>query len=367
MIKWKLLEDNIAQATWDQELARFDDCSPFQSYAWGEYRRGLGWKPYRWAAFNEADEIVAMLQGYVRRYFLGIGLLWSEGGPVGDVHAWDESLQQSIQQTAGLRRVYFRFRCDRERNIDDVLRLRAGGWSRPWAPMTSDYSMTADLSLTEEQMLKGCERNWRRNLKRANEANLVIREWMNPDADEIASVYASMQQVKGIEEQHSRDEIEQLLKSVNDKLVLIRCEDEKGQLLSLMAAVVVGTKACSVLSATSERGREFHSSYAIFWAMLRHCQSLGVTSYDLAGIDPVANPGVYRFKRASGATPIELLGEWDWASRPWLRWLGNWAIGQRKRVRQAETVLNQSVVSNINERQEKPPLAATQVQLRRAS
>jgi len=364
MIKWKLLEDKIAQATWDQELARFDDCSPFQSYAWGEYRRGLGWQPYRWAAFNEKNEIVAMLQGYVRRYFLGIGLLWSEGGPIGDVRAWDESLQQSIQQTTGLRRVYCRFRCDRPRRIDDVLRLRTGGWLRPWEPMTSDYSMTADLSLSEEQLLARCERNWRRNLKRANEANLVIHEWLNPDADEIASVYASMQQVKGLEEQHSRDEIEQLLKSINDELVLYRCEDENGQPLSLMAAIVAGTKACSVLSATSEAGRELHSSYAIFWAMLRHCQSLGVKSYDLAGIDPVANPGVYRFKRASGATPIELLGEWDWASRPWLRWLGNCAIAQRQRVRQTEAVLNKSAPPKRKERREMHPLLAPQIQFK---
>src|SRR2546429_3798030 len=42
-----LLTDESAQALWDEMLTRFDDCSPFQSYAWGEYRRALGWQPDR--------------------------------------------------------------------------------------------------------------------------------------------------------------------------------------------------------------------------------------------------------------------------------------------------------------------------------
>jgi len=77
------------------------------------------------------------------------------------------------------------------------------------------------------------------------------------------------------------------------------------------------------------------------------------------GIDPVRNPGVYRFKRASGAEPIELLGEWDWASRPWLRWVGNWAIAQRARVRRAETMLNRAPA---NQQTQPVPAASTRIQ-----
>lgn len=342
MVRWELLTDERARANWDQTLARFDDCSPFQSYAWGEYRRGLGWEPYRWIALNNQGEVIAMMQAYLRRHPFGLGLVWSEGGPVGDLGACDESLQAAITRATGLRRIYCRFRCDRKRNIEDVLGLDARGWSLPWSPLTSNYTMNFDLMQDESQLLAGLERNWRRNLNRSRESNLSIRQWLQPTADEIVSVYASMQQVKGLEEQHSLAEIEQLLKNVKEQLVLYRCDDESGQLVSLMGALVVGEKACSVLSATSGRGRELHASYAIYWAVLQHCRNIGVRSYDLAGIDPVRNPGVYRFKRATGATPLELLGEWDWASRPWLRWFGNWAIAQRHRLKQAKTALKTS-------------------------
>ena len=44
MARWELLTDEVARSTWDEALLKFDDYTPFQTYAWGEYRRGLGWR-----------------------------------------------------------------------------------------------------------------------------------------------------------------------------------------------------------------------------------------------------------------------------------------------------------------------------------
>src|ERR1043166_1598769 len=112
MAHWKLLSDEEAQVSWDAMLTRFDDCSPFQSYAWGEYRRALGWQPRRWIAYDEQNVPVAMMQGYLRRYPLGVGLVGSEGGPVGDLSLCDADFQETVRTTAGFRHVYYRFRYD---------------------------------------------------------------------------------------------------------------------------------------------------------------------------------------------------------------------------------------------------------------
>jgi peptidoglycan biosynthesis/recognition FemAB-like protein len=342
MIRWELISEERAQAIWDATLTSFDDCSPFQSYAWAQYRRCLGWQPHRWIAFDEHDAPVAMMQGYVRRYPLGVGLGWSEGGPVGDLSACDKAFHQAVKETTRLRHVYYRFRCDRPRNIEDSLRLTSQGWAMPWSPLTTNYTMTIDLNVTEEKLLKSCERNWRWNLKKSNECDLRLSQWLHPSAEEIVAAYRSMENVKGLEEQLSETEIEQMLKSVRPHLVAFRCDDASGELVCVMGCLVTGDKACLVLSATAARGRELRASYATFWSLIRHLRNIGVQKFDFAGIDPVRNPGVYRFKRAAGGTPIEMLGEWDWASRPSLRWFGNWAIAKRNRIRQAETALNRS-------------------------
>ena len=57
--------------------------------------------------------------------------------------------------------------------------------------------------------------------------------------------------------------------------------------------------------------------------LLKHCKSQGIEEIDLGGIDPQKNPGVYNFKKGTGATPIEYLGEWEWATKNVLRWATN--------------------------------------------
>jgi hypothetical protein len=342
MNRWELITEERARIIWDQTLTSFADCSPFQSYAWGQYRRSLGWQPQRWIAFDENDSPVAMMQGYVRRYPLGVGMVWSEGGPVGDLSACDAAFHQAVKDTTRLRAVYYRFRCDRPRHIEDSLRLTSQGWTMPWSPLTTNYTMTIDLTVTEDQLLKSCERNWRWNLKKANQCDLTLSQWHHPSAGEIIGAYRSMENVKGLDEQLSEVEIEEMLSSLKPHLVVYRCDDANGELVCVMGCVVTGDKACLVLSATAARGRELHASYATFWSLIRHLRNSGASKFDFAGIDPVRNPGVYRFKRAAGGVPVEMLGEWDWASRPWLRWFGNWAIGKRNRIRQAETRLNRS-------------------------
>lgn len=339
MAHWKAFTDERAQREWDAALSGFIDCSPFQSYAWGEYRRALGWQPYRWAAFNERNEVVAMLQGCVRRYRIGVGMLLSEGGPVGDLTACDESLQSQMRETVGLRWLYCRLRCDRPRATSEVLRMKRQGWTIPWAEMNSGYTAVLDLSIDDESMLDKATRSWRQNVRRAEKNNLVTRQWLNPDPETIHAAFRSMEQAKGLAEQHSGDEIKQILKQTGQQMIVYRSDDQHGELMSLAGALVFGRQANLWFFATTKPGRATRASYSVFFALARHCKRIGVTEYDLGGIDPVNNPGVYRFKKDSGATPVELLGEWDWATQRWLRFLGNLAIEQRTRLGWAETAL----------------------------
>ena len=358
MPTWKAFTDEEARLVWDDALARFDDCSPFQSYAWGEYRRGLGWQPYRWAAVNEQNEIVAMLQAYLRRHRFGIGMLWSEGGPVGDLSVCDEDLQSIIRETLGLKRLYCRFRCDQPRAVERVLKLKSKGWNTPWEPLNTGYTAILDLTQDEPALMAAAARNWRANVRRSEKSNLVARQWLDATPEEIHAAFQSMERAKGIEEQHSHEEIEQLLDKSGHQLIVYRSVDERGELLSLGGALVFGSQANLWLFATTEQGRTSRTSYSVFWALVQHCKRVGVTSYDLGGIDPVNNAGVYRFKKDSGATLVELLGEWDWATQPWLRWFANWAIQQRSRVRRAEKVLKKPVTEPRLTMQAANPLAS---------
>ena len=333
MARWELLTPETAREIWDQNLFRFTDFSPFQMYAWGEYNRALNWKPLYLAARNENDEVVALMLGLLRRYPFGTGLLWCAGGPVGDVKTLDRSLQQTLLKTTNLKRLYCRFRCDRERSIGEALALNQQSWMRSWFMQYSNWTMELDLRPDEAQMLSNCSRNWRRNLLRAQKNNLQIRLWADPDIDEIIEVYAEMQARKNLPQLISRQQLEALFERVGSNFICYRADDEDGKVVALRGCLIAGGRALDYLAASTERGRDLRASYVVFWKLLQECSRRGAQFYDLSGIDPHENPGVYSFKKETGARHVELLGEWDWASSNWLRCLGNWAIWQRHRLK----------------------------------
>ena len=337
MINWKLLTDETAEQFWDENLIRLADCSPFQTYSWGQYNRALGWQPCYFAAFNEEDEIIAMCLGLLRRYPLGVGLMWCVGGLVGDIRAWDENLRKTVLKSTGLKHLYFRFRCDRERTIRDVLFLNNAHWARSSFMMTSGLSMELDLSQTEDELLAGLSSSWRRNLKLAQKNNLVIKRCLNPDIEELCRVFAEMESQKNLPPLFSREKLENLFKHNKENLIFYRCEDEEGNLLCFRACLIAGNRACDYLAAASEPARKTRASYAALWELILECRKQGVIHYDLGGIDPFANPGVYTFKKETGAREVEFLGEWDWATSGGLRFLGNWAIQRRQKTKPVKT------------------------------
>jgi CelD/BcsL family acetyltransferase involved in cellulose biosynthesis len=336
---WEKLSFESAQMIWDENLTRFDDYSPFQTYAWGEYNRAVGWSPIHLVARDESGEICAMMLGLIRRFPLSIGLLWCEGGPAGDITTWNEDLQKAISRETGIKRLYCRIRCDRERNINDALALNHQGWMRSWVIMNSAWTMEIDLNQSEEELLKNCSGNWRRNLKSAEKENLKVSLWANPEPDEIYKVFAEMQNLKDLPELFSRDELENIFKHAGANLICFRGEDENGNIVAVRTCLHVGQKACEFMGATSQRGRDLRVSYLITWKLLQECRRRGIKFYDLCGIDPFDNPGGYRFKKQTGAKPLEALGEWDTASSEWMRWFGNWAIWRKNRINKIKTVV----------------------------
>lgn len=328
---WRLLADEVARATWDAHLARFADCTPFQLYGYGEQMRAAGWQPQRFAYFAEDGSIRAMMQGNLKRYPLGLGLLWSPGAPVGDLALCGCELRRTLKSALRCHTLYCRFRNDRAHDDHDANELARGGWSPVRNKLTSNRSLSLDPCATKAgDALPDLARNWRRNLRKAAASDLVVRRWLAPDAAEAAALYREMEERKEIVEQYSVDELRSLFSHLDSNIVLYRCDDREGNLLALRGALVVGKRAWDTFAASSARGRERGASYLLFVKLVEHLRADDVRFYDLGGIDPEANPGVYRFKSETGALPLDYLGEWDWASALGVRRACDFAIRHRQ-------------------------------------
>jgi CelD/BcsL family acetyltransferase involved in cellulose biosynthesis len=64
----------------------------------------------------------------------------------------------------------------------------------------------------------------------------------------------------------------------------------------------MGDSAIYLLGATNDEGMKSQGAYLLQWTMIKWLKENGIGWYDLGGIDPERNPGVYSFKRGfSGA------------------------------------------------------------------
>ena len=89
-------------------------------------------------------------------------------------------------------------------------------------------------------------------------------------------------------------------------------------------------RAWDMLAAATVEARKVYASYAALWEMLLEIQRRGARTIDLRGVEPEKNPGVYEFKKGTGATFVEYLGEWDWASNALLRRGADWAVSRQR-------------------------------------
>jgi lipid II:glycine glycyltransferase (peptidoglycan interpeptide bridge formation enzyme) len=64
----------------------------------------------------------------------------------------------------------------------------------------------------------------------------------------------------------------------------------------------MGDSGIYLLGATSDDGLNARGAYLLQWTMIQWLKENGFKWYDLGGIDPQGNPGVYSFKKGlSGA------------------------------------------------------------------
>jgi FemAB family len=66
----------------------------------------------------------------------------------------------------------------------------------------------------------------------------------------------------------------------------------------------MGDSAIYLLGATSANGLNAKGAYLLQWTMIQWLKENSIKWYDLGGIDPEGNPGVYSFKRGLSGVDV---------------------------------------------------------------
>jgi hypothetical protein len=307
---------------WNTAINQFPFSNIYQSAQWAHYKSAAGWSNLRLVRLDSEQKLVAVAQCLVKKGPLNSAVLWIPGGSIGSVECPASFLLKSIKEELKVSIMYVRASFFNPTTNEEELMLKNLGWTRCRTSLGAQKSMDYLLDQPEEIRRGRCTSNWGRNLRRAEKNINRPYLWSHPDASEIASAYKEMNQFKDVTNldlSRSESEISNIIDSFKDELLIIRCDDDSGNIDSLRGVLRFSNKAWDFLALTSPSGRKNYSSHAVFWHLTNVCQSLGVQSIDLSGIDPENNKGVYDFKKGTGAQQIDYLGEWDVAQPRWMR------------------------------------------------
>jgi len=191
--------------------------------------------------------------------------------------------------------------------------LKSAGWSRSQAPMLSGRSLMYVPERGETERLGESSKNWRHNLRRAVRKGVNAYRWAEPDADAVMALYLAMQGYKQLDGQTSLAELDSLFRVFGDRCLVVRCDDEAGNMLSVRGALLQDRRAWDVIAATNPAGRSRYASYSALWELMRLCGEQRIEEYDMGGADQENAKGVYDFKKGTGAVDLRYLGEWDYA------------------------------------------------------
>ncbi|MGW7635700.1 lipid II:glycine glycyltransferase FemX [Streptomyces decoyicus] len=209
-------------------------------------------------------------------------------------------------------------------------RLRGAGWL-PQSPQdgfgVGHPQFKYELPLagrTEDQLLKGMNQQWRRNIKKAAKEGVEVTvDPVGADLKAFHDLYVHTAErdrytprplgyFETLFAALSADDPEQI------KLYLARHQDD---LVAATILVRVGAHAVYSYGASSTEKREVRGSNACQWAMIRDSLAAGCDVYDLRGITPTLDAddphvGLIRFKVGTGGQAVRYVGEWDLPLRP---------------------------------------------------
>jgi vancomycin resistance protein VanK len=205
-----------------------------------------------------------------------------------------------------------------------VSQLRELGWQLQaveggFAAGQPRYNFQIPLTgRTEDDVLKGMNQLWRRNIKKAAKAGVEVSHGTTDDLKAFHDLYAHTAERDHFTPRplsYFETMFRALLAEEPDRIRLYLARHE-GDLVAATVWVRVGGHTWYSYGASSTEKREVRGSNAVQWAMIQDALAAGADVYDLRGITDTLDPedphiGLIQFKVGTGGEAVEYAGEWD--------------------------------------------------------
>jgi lipid II:glycine glycyltransferase (peptidoglycan interpeptide bridge formation enzyme) len=310
--------DRATAAEWSAMLDFFYDASFYQTWSYGAVRWGR--KSLSRLVLKRNGEVVGMAQlRIIRPTRFNIGMAYLRWGPVCHRRGKQLDAEAALGMAHALQEEYV---CKRGLWLQIVTNSFAGSsratlfqsafstyTPEPRTAANSYRTLILDLALPLEELRRNLDKKWRNQLTRSEKNGLKVVAGNGADEyRRFCRMYEQMRERKAFESTVDIEEfgrIQEDLPEIHRMRILI-CEQDGIPVAGLVASAM-GDSAIYLLGATSADGLNSKGAYLLQWTMIQWLKENGFRWYDLGGIDPERNPGVYHFKSGlSGADVFQL-------------------------------------------------------------
>ena len=306
-----------------------------QSYAWGEFKRGQGWRPVR-LALERDGKVVGLGQFLAYNTFPVPGsLMYCTKGPW---LPWDDqeavrAFFGGVAQAAGREGAHtvkiepevFEERTDVKALLHDI------GFRKARYDLNFANTVVIDLSPPEEDLLKRMRgnkgRTTRKNIRQGLAKGVEVVE---PEDFEWAfgTLYGWMEELseskEGFTNRRPREYLRRMMREMSDAgHGHFFFAEQGGRPLSGVYVFTFGEKLWFMHGASDREKRGQTPNYLLLWEVMRWAKRRGITYCDLVGAPKREdrtkdNPyyGSYEFKRGFGGDVVEFVGCLDLPVRP---------------------------------------------------
>jgi lipid II:glycine glycyltransferase (peptidoglycan interpeptide bridge formation enzyme) len=299
--------DAATSSDWSRWLDLFEDANIYQTWSYGELRWGQ--KKLSHLVLKRGDHVVAMAQlRIIRPARMRCGIAYLRWGPLCQVKGEELNPVVVERMAAAMREEYVRKRGLFLRILPPAFlgTPQAAAFEAAFAaydresfgPTDSYRTFALDLEPSLEVLRKNLDQKWRNCLNRAEKNGLTMVQGSGPEEfHQFIRIYDEMWARKQFEEGSDVREFQQLQEDLPERhrMKVLLCKHE-GVAAAGLVATAMGNSAIYLLGATSDIGMKLKGSYLLHWALIKELKELGIRYYNLGGINPEKNPGVYHFK-----------------------------------------------------------------------
>jgi lipid II:glycine glycyltransferase (peptidoglycan interpeptide bridge formation enzyme) len=298
--------DSLSSAAWSECLHEFEDANIYQTAAYGSVRWGES--NLSRLVLRCSGKLMGLAQlRIIQPTRLRIGIAYLRWGPV--CHRKGEELDSAVMQAMAdalfaeyviKRGLFLRVLPNAVQGTPRAAAFDSafGQFQREtFKPGESYRTFVLNLELPLEQLRKQLDPKWRNQLNRAEKNNLHIIEDTG-NFDGVIRLFDEMWKRKQFAQTSDIREFKRMQEILppDQKMRVMICEQD-GVPVSGMVGAGMGDSGIYLFGATSDQGMQAKGSYLLQWRMIQWLKERGVRHYNLNGINPKTNPGVYHFKK----------------------------------------------------------------------